>query len=132
LAIQAGWLTAEVGRQPYVVYPSTSAPDGIYLTTANGVSVSVQPFELVITLVLFFAVYIMLFVGWARVLKKFVSAGPVYEAESDKTDSEGANFSFAQTASFQNGEGVTGESAKAEAPGAPAQIPATTSEGGQQ
>jgi cytochrome d ubiquinol oxidase subunit I len=132
LAIQAGWLTAEVGRQPYVVYPSTSAPDGIYLTTANGVSVSVQPFELVITLVLFFAVYIMLFVGWARVLKKFVSAGPVYETESYKTDAEGTNFSFAQTASSQNGEGVTGKSAKADTPGAPAQISATTSEGGQQ
>ena len=24
IAIQAGWITAEVGRQPWVVYPSTS------------------------------------------------------------------------------------------------------------
>jgi hypothetical protein len=74
----------------------------------------------------------MLFVGWARVLKKFISAGPVYEAESDKTDAEGTNFSFAQTAFSQIAEGVTGKSAKAETPGAPAQISATTSEGGQQ
>ncbi len=85
LAIQAGWMTAEVGRQPYVVYPSTTGPDGVYLLTANGTSASVTPVELVITIVLFLAVYIMLFVGWARVISKFIAQGPVRE-EKDPED----------------------------------------------
>lgn len=93
LAIQSGWLTAEVGRQPYVVYPSNSAPDGVSLLTANGTSASVQPFELVVTLVLFFAVYIMLFVGWARVIGRFVSEGPVHDGPVAATASD-ADISF--------------------------------------
>ena len=28
LAIEAGWFTAEIGRQPWVVYPATSSPGG--------------------------------------------------------------------------------------------------------
>ncbi len=79
LAIQAGWFTAEIGRQPYVVYPSNSAPDGVSLLTSEGVSASVQPFELVITLVLFVAVYVLLFIGWARVVGRFVAEGPVFD-----------------------------------------------------
>lgn len=84
LAIQAGWLTAEVGRQPYVVYPSMSGPDGVYMLTENATSVSVQPFELVITLALFFLVYLMLFVGWVRVVGRFIKEGPVYEGSSEE------------------------------------------------
>ena len=29
LAIQGGWVTAEIGRQPWSVYPASSSPDGI-------------------------------------------------------------------------------------------------------
>ena len=62
-----------------MVYPSNSAPDGISLLTANGTSASVQPFELVITLILFLAVYVLLFVGWARVIGRFIGEGPVFD-----------------------------------------------------
>lgn len=86
VAIQAGWFTAEVGRQPYVVYPSTTGPDGVQLLTSQGVSVSVQPFELVITLVLFLAVYLMLLIGWARVVTKIIKAGPVYDTDKGAED----------------------------------------------
>ncbi len=89
LAIQTGWLTAEVGRQPYVVYPSTTGPDGVYMLTNTGTSVSVQPFELVITLVLFFAVYLLLFVGWARVIGRFIKEGPVAGAPDGDTSDAG-------------------------------------------
>ncbi len=89
LAIQCGWYTAELGRQPYVVYPATSSPDGLYLLTQDGVSASVQPFELVITLVLFVVVYLLLFVGWARVVGRFISEGPVYETSSGETPYDG-------------------------------------------
>lgn len=83
LAIQAGWMTAEVGRQPYVVYPSVTGPDGVFLLTADGTSAAVTPVELLITIVLFLAVYLMLFVGWARVISRFIKDGPVAEPEHD-------------------------------------------------
>ena len=82
IAIQCGWYTAEIGRQPYVVYPATSSPEGIQLLTADGTSVSVQPFELIITLALFLAVYVLLFVGWARVIARFIKQGPKPQAVS--------------------------------------------------
>lgn len=88
LAIQSGWLTAEVGRQPYVVYPSTTGPENVTLLTEQGTSVSVQPFELVITLLLFFAVYLILFIGWVRVVGRFIKAGPVYEDDTKREDSD--------------------------------------------
>lgn len=93
LAIQSGWLTAEVGRQPYVVYPANSAPDGVSLLTAEGTSASVQPFELVITLALFAVVYILLFVGWARVIGRFISEGPAYDEPAAVSASD-ADISF--------------------------------------
>ena len=66
LAIQAGWITAEVGRQPYVVYPATSSPEGVQLLTNNGVSASVSSVELLITIVLFIAVYAIISGGQHR------------------------------------------------------------------
>ena len=81
LAIQAGWFTAEVGRQPWVVYPSATGPEGVSLLTNAGVSQSVTGVELVVTLVLFLAVYTFLMVAWARVLGRFIKEGPVTELE---------------------------------------------------
>lgn len=88
IAIQSGWLTAEVGRQPYVVYPANSAPEGISLLTADGTSASVQPFELVITLILFLAVYVLLFVGWARVIGRFIGEGPVFDGAAADVETD--------------------------------------------
>ena len=80
IAIQVGWITAEVGRQPWVVYPSTSGPDGVSLLTNNAISQSVSAPELLMTLALFAAVYVFLFVGWARVISRFIKRGPVGDA----------------------------------------------------
>lgn len=77
LAIQAGWMTAEVGRQPWVVYPSTSGPDGVSMLTANAISPSVSAVELLITILLFVVVYIFLFIAWVRVISHFLHEGPV-------------------------------------------------------
>ena len=80
IAIQVGWITAEVGRQPWVVYPSTSGPDGVSLLTNNAISQSVSAPELLLTLALFAAVYVFLFVGLARVISGFIKRGPVGDA----------------------------------------------------
>ena len=76
VAIEAGWFTAELGRQPWVVYPSASAPEGVSLLTGDAVSVSVSAPELLITITLFVLVYLLLFVAWIRLTTKFVKAGP--------------------------------------------------------
>ena len=76
VAIQVGWITAEVGRQPWVVYPSTTGPDGVALLTNDAISQSVSAPELLITLGLFLAVYLFLLIGWVRVISHFVKQGP--------------------------------------------------------
>ena len=76
VAIEAGWFTAELGRQPWVVYPSASAPDGVALLTDVAASKSVTAPELLLTIVLFCAVYLLLFVAWLRLAGKFVKEGP--------------------------------------------------------
>lgn len=82
IAIQTGWLVAEIGRQPWVVYPSEAGPQGISLLINNAYSQSVSGPEIVVTLVLFFLIYLLIFVAWIRVLAKFIKQGPVLEAET--------------------------------------------------
>ena len=81
-AIEAGWFTAELGRQPWVVYPSTNAPEGVELLTNSAVSPSVTAPELILTILLFCAVYLLLFVAWGRLVAKYVKAGPAAAAAS--------------------------------------------------
>ena len=81
IAIQTGWFTAELGRQPWVVYPSATSPEGVSLLTNEGVSQSVSAPELVITMVLFLVVYAFLMVAWARTMGRFIKEGPVAEHE---------------------------------------------------
>lgn len=79
LAIESGWITAELGRQPYVVYPATSSPDGVALLTNEAYSQAVSAPELVATIVLFTLVYVVLIIGWARIVGRFIKKGPVVE-----------------------------------------------------
>lgn len=71
LCINAGWVVAEVGRQPWVVYN--------LLLTADGVSPVVSAFELIITIVLFLLFYTVLFIAWLRIVLKQIKTGPVLE-----------------------------------------------------
>jgi len=82
LAIQAGWFTAEFGRQPWVVYPSTTGPDGVSLLTSNAAS-ALTSVELVITILLFVVIYLVLFVAWARICVKFIKEGPTLPHDAD-------------------------------------------------
>ena len=86
LAIQAGWFTAEVGRQPWVVYPSATAPEGVNLLVNEGVSQSVSAPELMITMVLFLVVYAFLMIAWARTMGRFIKEGPVEDTAPISVD----------------------------------------------
>lgn len=101
VAIQVGWITAEVGRQPWVVYPSASGPDGMSLLTNSAISQSVSAPELLTTLALFLVVYVFLFVGWVRVISHFIKRGPVGEGDEAGTSAVAADSA---TAAVKEGE----------------------------
>jgi cytochrome d ubiquinol oxidase subunit I len=86
LAIQAGWAVAEVGRQPYVVYPATSSPEGIQLLTSEATS-SLTSGELIITLILFAVVYALIAVAFVRLLSFIIKKGP--DMVDDVVEEEG-------------------------------------------
>ncbi|HLF36146.1 MAG TPA: cytochrome ubiquinol oxidase subunit I [Cyclobacteriaceae bacterium] len=68
IANQLGWVSAEVGRQPWLVY-------GL-LRTRDGISVSVSAQEILVSVILFFIIYTLLFFVWLYVLDKEIKHGP--------------------------------------------------------
>jgi cytochrome d ubiquinol oxidase subunit I len=69
LANEAGWFTAEMGRQPWVVY-------GL-LKTSDALSKAVTANQIVFSLVLFTVVYIILFALFLFLLNRKIQQGPV-------------------------------------------------------
>jgi cytochrome d ubiquinol oxidase subunit I len=67
-ANQLGWFSAEVGRQPWIVY-------GL-LRTADALSVSVGAGQVVLSLILFALIYLLLFVLFVYLLNEKIQAGP--------------------------------------------------------
>lgn len=81
-ANQAGWITAEVGRQPWIVYPSVQ--DGVAmmgLRTADGLSESVTAEQVASSIFLFGVMYSLLFAVWIFVLNHKIQHGPESLAE---------------------------------------------------
>ena len=73
IANQMGWLTAEVGRQPWIVY-------GL-LRTSNAASVSVEAGQVVLSLVFFGLIYFLLFALFIYLLNEKIQHGPDEEAQ---------------------------------------------------
>lgn len=67
-ANQAGWVAAEVGRQPWIVH-------GL-LRTSDGLSKAVKAQQVLGSLVLFTVIYLLLFAVWVFVLHTKISHGP--------------------------------------------------------
>ncbi len=65
---QAGWVAAEVGRQPWSVYN--------LLRTSDSVSKSVSGAEVMASLVMFTLIYIVLFALFLFILDRKIKAGP--------------------------------------------------------
>ncbi|MDO9182638.1 MAG: cytochrome ubiquinol oxidase subunit I [Bacteriovorax sp.] len=68
IANQAGWFSAERGRQPWIV-------QGL-LRTAEGFSPNLQSYEIIISLVLFALTYLLLLFSWIYILNKEIQHGP--------------------------------------------------------
>jgi len=76
-ANQAGWVAAETGRQPWVVYPSVQ--DGVEMMgmrTADGLSESVTAQQVLSSIILFGIIYMLLFAVWVFVLNNKIQHGP--------------------------------------------------------
>jgi cytochrome d ubiquinol oxidase subunit I len=75
IANQAGWFTAEMGRQPWVVY-------GL-LRTSDALSKKVTADQIMFSLVLFTLVYVVLFVLFIYLLNGKIKNGPEKEYGTD-------------------------------------------------
>ncbi len=78
VANESGWVAAEVGRQPWVVYPSFDS-DGQWvdgLKTADGVSEVVTPQMVVSSIAMFGLIYALLFALWVFLLNQAIQKGP--------------------------------------------------------
>jgi len=78
IANQVGWFTAEMGRQPWVVYR--------LLRTSDALSKNVQAGQVVFSLVLFTLVYSILFVLFLYLLNRKIKHGPVDYATRETID----------------------------------------------
>jgi len=78
LAINLGWMAAEVGRQPWIV-------QGL-LRTSDGVSPLVSAGQIWTTLGLFGLVYLVLFIAWLRIFVGIIKKGP--EETADMLEAE--------------------------------------------
>jgi len=68
MSITAGWWTAEIGRQPWIVYN--------VLLTAQGMSPTLPASDVAISLVMFVGLYILLFILFIYLLNGKIQAGP--------------------------------------------------------
>lgn len=83
VANEVGWIAAEVGRQPWVVYP-TLGLDGTLsggLLTSAGVSEVVTAPEVLASIIMFSLIYGVLFVLWVFLLNRAIQRGPDSGAE---------------------------------------------------
>lgn len=100
LANELGWVVAEVGRQPWIVYPSWQ--DGRFvpgLRTADAVSESVVAGQVLGSIVGFGLIYALLFVLWIFLLDRKIREGPQPVHPPPRTTLE----SYLETASHRTG-----------------------------
>lgn len=74
IANQTGWMTAEIGRQPWIVY-------GL-LRTPEGVSASINASQVMASLVMLGTIYIALLALFIYILNKKIKHGPVENEET--------------------------------------------------
>jgi cytochrome d ubiquinol oxidase subunit I len=85
---QAGWVAAEVGRQPWIVYN--------LLRTSDGVSKAVEGDQVAVSIVLFLIIYVFLIFVWLTVLHRKLEGGP--EDELNEVGEAGASASWIDAA----------------------------------
>jgi cytochrome d ubiquinol oxidase subunit I len=72
IANELGWISAEVGRQPWAVYH--------LLKTKDAVSVTVPAGQILFSIIMFLLIYTLLFVAWIYLVKRELKRGPDNES----------------------------------------------------
>ncbi len=99
VANQSGWIAAEVGRQPWIVWK--------LLRTEDAVSTSIDAGQVVGSLIMFASIYLLLFMVWIFVLNSKIQKGP--EASDAGGDNMGAGFmAAAETLADPSGKSLSG------------------------
>jgi cytochrome d ubiquinol oxidase subunit I len=80
IAQQSGWIAAEVGRQPWIVWK--------ILRTAHGVSASINKEQVIGSITMFVAIYILLFALFLFLLDRKIKHGPEDGSFQDKIYSD--------------------------------------------
>lgn len=92
-ANEAGWVAAEVGRQPWIVYPTVVNGEVVGgLRTSDGLSEAVTAEQVLGSIIMFGLVYGLLFVLWIFLLNHKIQAGPepVGDPSEGRSDTLGA------------------------------------------
>jgi cytochrome d ubiquinol oxidase subunit I len=77
IANELGWVTAEVGRQPWIVYPTMTGGKLVPgLMTQAAISESVAPQQVFGSIIMFGMIYALLLVLWIVVLNHKIQLGP--------------------------------------------------------
>ena len=92
IANQAGWVAAEVGRQPWIVY-------GL-LRTSDALSKAVSAEEVLTSIILFSIIYLFLFAIWIYILNDKIKKGP-----EEVSELEAAGGGLFATAGLRAGSG---------------------------
>jgi cytochrome d ubiquinol oxidase subunit I len=79
IAVLAGWITAEVGRQPYVVYGVMRTADAVSPVTAESVATS---------LLFFIVTYAIVFTAGAIYILRIMSKGPAPDESPPRETNE--------------------------------------------
>ncbi len=79
-ANQLGWISAEVGRQPWIVYNLLRTKDAYSKTVSSG--------EVLFSLILFTLIYALLFVLFLYLLDRKIKHGPEYTDDGDSVYAE--------------------------------------------
>jgi cytochrome d ubiquinol oxidase subunit I len=98
IANQLGWITAEVGRQPWVVY-------GL-LRTSDALSKAVVANQVLGSIIMFIIIYAMLFAVWVFVLDSKIKHGP--DEAAPPATARGGLFGVAGLRAGTGGASLTG------------------------
>jgi cytochrome d ubiquinol oxidase subunit I len=101
LANQAGWVAAEAGRQPWIVYK--------LLRTSDGLSASVPPSYVLASILMFGTVYALLFGVWVYVMNEKIQHGPHLPPPRRDSGSELTNLADAASRTVDPGHDLMGD-----------------------
>lgn len=78
VANEVGWAAAEVGRQPWIVYPTPDASGQLVggLRTADAVSEVITSRLVLSSIIMFCLIYVLLFALWVFLLDRAIRRGP--------------------------------------------------------